>query len=113
MRGDECRVDVALNLAQRDGRFAECPVSEAHAVPGVLPSLVLESAVTRPLVLDVSVAVAVAIGLDPFEASIRDREECIDLVAPLPPPLQLAQQHHEQRRCVDAAVVHLTPTERE
>src|SRR5690606_33574277 len=34
------RVDVALDLAQRDGRLGECAVAMKHRIAGVLPSLI-------------------------------------------------------------------------
>ena len=43
------------------GGRRERAVGEAHRVPGVLPTLVLQPAIGRALVLDVAVAVAVAV----------------------------------------------------
>ena len=79
--GDQRRVDVTLHLAQRDRRRAEGAVGETHGVPGVLPSLVLQAAIRRTLVLDEPVAVAIAVVVDPRERGVRGREQRVDLVA--------------------------------
>ncbi len=71
----------------------------------VLPPLVAEAVVAGAQVLDVAVVVAVAEVVDPRERAIGRREQRVDIVAPVAPTLQLAEQHHEQRRRVDTAVV--------
>ena len=64
-----------------------------------------QAAVAGAEVLDVAVAVAVAELVDPCERAIGGREQRVDLLPAIAPPLQLAEQHDEQRRGVDAAVV--------
>ena len=59
-------VDVALQLAGRARRRRDRAVGERDRVPRVLPALVVEPGLgDAPLVLDVSVAVAIAVPIDP------------------------------------------------
>ena len=59
----------------------------------------------RPEVLDVAVAVPVAEVLDPGEGAVGVGQQAGQLLGRQPPPGQLAEQHDEQRRGVDRAVV--------
>ena len=107
------RVHVALHLAERDRGLCEPPVGEARAVEGVLPALVLEPAIGGALVFHVAVAVAVAELLDPVEGAVGGGQERVDRVAPIAPAAELAEQHHEEGRRVDAPVVDAPAAERQ
>ena len=106
-------VDVALHLAQGDRRLGQIAVGKAHRVPRVLPALVGEAAVGRPLVLDVAVAVTVAELLDPLDRPIGVRQEAVDQLAGEAPPAKLAEEHDEQRRGVGGAVVDRAAAQRQ
>ena len=111
--GHEGGVDVALHLAHGDRGPGQAAVGEADGVPGVLPALVDQAPVGGPLVLDVAVAVLVAVGGDPLQRPVGRREQGVDVAPPAPPPLQLAQHHDEQRGGVGAAVVDRPAAERD
>src|SRR5947209_10779818 len=64
-------VDVALDLARRPRQLRHRAVGEEDRVPGVFPALVLEPGLHVALVLDVAVAIAVAVGIDPVEGRAR------------------------------------------
>jgi hypothetical protein len=83
----------------------------ADAVPRVLPSLVLESLRVAPGVLDETVAVTVAVPIDPVERSIGCGEQRPNTIRQTGPSGELTDQHHEQRSRVDGAVVRARPAE--
>jgi hypothetical protein len=102
-------VDVPLHLHRRDRSFGERAVVEALRVAGVLPRLVREPGVDHPAVLDEAVPVAIAVAVDPLE-----REECRLAQAlrerrVVGPPPGLREQHEEEGRRVDRAVVAREP----
>jgi hypothetical protein len=103
--GDVGGVGVALHLGERDRGLGQPAVGEGHAVEGVLPPLVEQSGVGCPLVLDEAIAVAVAVALDPVQRPVRSRQQLGDVGRIGAPEVQLTEQLHEQRGCVDAAVV--------
>lgn len=107
--GDEGCKDVALHLAQGDGRAGEGPVGEADAVPGVLPLLVGEPIRGCPFVLDVAVPIAVPELIDPRQRPVGAREQAPHgVVVEFPPP-----RLPEQGRCVDRPVVDVAAGQRE
>jgi hypothetical protein len=65
--------DVSLDLAKGDRRFGEPSLGEVDSVEGVLPALVGQSPVGRPLVFDEAVAVGVSELLDPCQRSVGVR----------------------------------------
>ncbi len=85
---------------------------EPLRVAGVLPRLVLESAHSPPLVLDEPVAVAVAVLVDPSQRRERRPAQLVDESRVVRPPPDLGEQHEEQRRRVDGAVVAVEPVRR-
>ena len=106
-------VDVSLHLAQGDRRMGDGAVRVADAVPGVLPALVGEAPVGRPLVLDIPVAVGVAEVLDPLERPLGVGQQLVDRLAGEPPAPELAEEHDEQRRGVGGPVVDAAAAERQ
>ena len=100
-----CGVGVALHLAQRQRRDGDPTVAVADRVAGVLPSLVHQPPVGGPEVLEEPVAVAVAVVLHPLDRTIGVRQQPLQVGVVDPPPAQLAEHHHEQRRGVDRPVV--------
>src|SRR3954452_23168302 len=66
-QAEPCRVDVALDLAQRDRAFGKGPVAVEDGIRRVLPSLLHESVLRAASVLDEAVGVAVAGTVDPRE----------------------------------------------
>jgi hypothetical protein len=76
-----------------------------HRVPGVLPALVDEAAVTAPAILDETVAVGVAVLVDPDDRGLDVRPDRIQRVSiggvlPVEPG-----ERDEQRRRIDRPVV--------
>ena len=72
-----------------------------------------QAAVGGALVLDVAVAVAVAEVVDPLEGAVGVGHEPVDRLGRQAPAPQLAEQHDEQGRGVDRAVVDGAAAERE
>ena len=66
-------VGVRLHLGEGDRRLGHPAVAVADAVPAVLPALIGQAPVGRPVVLDVAVAVGVAEVLDPLDGPCRVR----------------------------------------
>src|SRR6266702_2716579 len=63
-------VNVALNFASRTRQTRECAIGEQNGVPGVFPALVLQSRLrVAAAVLDVTIAIAVPVCVDPGERS--------------------------------------------
>ncbi len=68
VRSSEVRtVGVRLHLAKGDGRLGHLAVGVANAVPAVLPPLVGETPVGRPVVLHVAVPVRIPELIDPLD----------------------------------------------
>ena len=89
------------------------PVAVPDAVGGVLPPLIGEPPVRHPLVLDVSVAVEVAVVLDPLERPLRVGQELVHHLAGEAPSAQLTEQHDEERGGVGGPVVDAPAAERQ
>ena len=106
-------VGVGLHLGQGDGRLGHPAVAVADAVPAVLPALVGQAPVGRPVVLDVAVAVGVAEVLDPLDGPRRVGQQLVDQLAGHAPAPHLAEQHDEERGGVGRAVVDAPAAERE
>ena len=68
---------VALHFHQGDGRPGGGAVQVRDAVARVLPALVLQAPLGLALVLDESVAVLVAVLVDPAQRSLRGRQELV------------------------------------
>ena len=60
-------VGVALELARRARCGRKRAVVEQNGIPGVLPTLVLEAEFGLALVLDVAVAISIAVLIDPLD----------------------------------------------
>ncbi len=111
--GDERPVDVGLHLAERDRAAGGFARGERDGAGAVLPALVGGPAVGGPLVLDVPVAVAVAVLDDPAQRPVGRRQEGVDLVAAGAPPGELAEDHDVQRGGVGRGVGHRPAGERQ
>src|SRR5690606_25368253 len=106
LRGTPLRVvDVALHLAERDRALGKRAVRVRDTVERVLPALVRESPRRLSPILDESVAVRVAVLVDPCKRALDVRPnspQTLD-VAGL---IEIAgREHHEKRRRVDRAVI--------
>src|SRR5207237_117926 len=88
-------------------------VGEADGVPGVLPPLVGQALRCGPLVLDVPVAVAIAVPLDPVQGPIGMGQQAVDELLMEAPAPHLPEQHHEERGGVDGAVVDAASAQRQ
>src|SRR5207237_8922574 len=97
--------DVPLHLARRDRRLGEPAVGVALRVARVLPRLVLEPVRRSALVLDESVAVAVAVAVDPLERTQRRLLEVTHASPVVRPEPDLGEEHEIERRRVDRPVV--------
>ena len=98
-------VDVALDLGGRDRQVRDRPVGELDAVPRVLPALVAEALPRPRLVLDVAVAVTIAVPVDPGERGgdlvpSPENERVLAGEAPV-----LREEDQPERRRVGGAVV--------
>ncbi len=99
------RVDIALNLAQRDRSLRIGAVGMKHGIDGVLPALIDEAAPALARILDEAVAVAVAALVHPAEGRLDARPEPAD-GPEVTGPLQIhSGEDHEQRRAVYRTVV--------
>ena len=96
---------VALHFAQRDRALGQLAVGVEDRVLRVLPALVAEAALAPGGVLDETVAVAVAVVVDPAQRRLQVRPDRADGLEVAGALVVHARQHHEQRRRVDAAVV--------
>src|SRR6266540_3699299 len=99
-----CTSHIAL------GRTA---VREAHRVPRVLPALVAQAVIGGALVFEVAVTIGVAVLVDPRQRRVGGEKERVELTAAMAPPAELREEHDEQRRRVDAAVVDAPAAERQ
>src|SRR6185312_7890945 len=77
-RGDMRSIGIGLHFAKRDRPFRDAPVGVEHGVARVLPSLLQETARRAPLVFDESVAVPIAVVLDPRERRPAVRPDRLD-----------------------------------
>ena len=98
-------VDVRLDLGGRDRQVRDRSVGELDAVPRVLPALVAEALARPRLVLDVAVAVTIAVLVDPGERSgdlvpSPQNERVLAGEAPV-----LREEDQPERRRVGGAVV--------
>ena len=109
--GRVCRVHIGLQLGERDGRRGQGPSAPVDPVEGVLPALVDQAAVGGPPILDETVAVRVAVGVDPLERAVRGRQQRGHLGLGQPAPVRLPQQRDEQRGRVGRPVVGAAATE--
>ena len=89
------------------------PVAVADRVARVLPALVQQPAIGAPLVLDESVAVAVAVAVDPLERAQRVRPQPVD-AGPVAGPVERRPQQHRataasSRPCRSTACAAVSP----
>jgi hypothetical protein len=102
-------IDVALGLADGDRTAGEGPVVEDHRDGGVLPALILESALGSHLVLDEAVAVPVAVAIDPLQRAEGGPSQLRHELRVAGPAPELREQYEPQRCRVDRAVVDRKP----
>ena len=99
-------VDVALDLAHGARRRRERAVAVDDRGVRVLPALVVEPRLRVPaLVLDVAIAVEVAVAVDPLEPRARLALEAPHEIGVGGPPFVLVEDDEEERCRVDRAVV--------
>lgn len=73
-RGSALRaVDIGLHLAERDRRLGEPAVGVEYGIVAVFPTLIDESGRRFPVILDKTVAVAIAIPVDPPKGALNVR----------------------------------------
>ena len=106
-RAPSASYDITLHLgAERSAVEAMPAVVEPLRVAGVLPRLIGESARRSPLVLDEPVAVTIAVLVDRGRSAARAPTRAAPRRAQRRrPPPDLGEQHEEQRRGVDRAVI--------
>ena len=102
---DQRRVPVPLHLHRRDRRLREPAVGVEDRVPGVFPALVRQAVLRPPLVLEVAVTVAVPVALHPVDGRARVRPEVADQLEVIRDACIGSEQHAEERRRIEAAVV--------
>src|SRR5262249_48573042 len=99
-----CGVDVALHLAERDRAFRVAAVGVEYGIAGVLPPLVCQPGFAA-LIFDTSVAVPIAVSVDPMQRSLDVRPQLRN-GGEVTGALEIqASEHDEERRAVDRAVV--------
>src|SRR5438132_7544888 len=92
-------VHVPLDLTRGAWQLRVGPVREENRVPRILPTHVLETGVGVPaLVLDVSVAVAIAVIVDPSQCGPGIRLELSHQIDITRPALDLVKKDEVQRR---------------
>ena len=98
-------VHVPLNLAQSDGAMRQRAVRVEDSSVSVLPPLVHQAMGRLPLILHEAVPVPVAVAVDPVQGGLDVGPQGDD-EGPVAGALIVgASEQHEQRRCIDAAVV--------
>ena len=102
-------VDVALHLGGGDRPVREPAVPELLRVARVLPGLVCEPVRRPACVLHEPVAVEVAVVVDPGERCPGGRLQLADERVVARPAPDLGEEHEEERRGVDRAVVDREP----
>src|SRR4029079_8563375 len=99
------RIRVRLHFAQRQGCLGDPAVVIADAVGGVLPTLVRQATFGGLEVLDVAVAVTVAVLVHPRERPVGVGQQLTQRLLAETPTTELTQQEDEERRGVDGPVV--------
>ena len=99
------RVHIPLNLTERDRAVGQAAILVEDRVVRVLPALLHEAVRRVPLVFDESVAVDVAVPVDPLQRRLNVRPDAIDQLAVAGPQVVLGGEDDEERRGVVAAVV--------
>src|SRR5215470_10425084 len=98
-------INVGLHLAQRDRPLGCTAILVKDRVVRVFPTLINQTVRVLTLVFYESVAVRIAIGIEPAERSLDVRPELPDGVEITGAFEILAEQQHEQRSRVDTAVI--------
>src|SRR5206468_2345545 len=87
---------IGLHLGQRNRWCGEAASGIVDAVERVLPALVDQSAVSCATIFDESVAVEVAVGVDPAQRPVGGGQQGRQLGLGQSPAVQLAEQRNEQ-----------------
>src|SRR6266567_5482487 len=99
-------VDVALDLTGGTRQARERTIGEQDGVPGVFPALVLQSRLrVAAAVLDVTIAIAVPVCVDPGERSPGFYLQLPYQCNVARPALHLIEQDEEERRGVGSSIV--------
>src|SRR5690242_5829399 len=98
-------IDVALHFGERYRRARELAIAMKNSVEGILPALVGESARRLAQILDVPIAVAIAVMFDPLDRAARVRPQLIGQCEVAGNFDRPAIEPQEKRGRIDAAVV--------
>src|SRR6516164_5522855 len=99
-----CRVDVALDLAQRDWTLRHSAIFVEDRVVRILPALIYQTAGILAVVLDKAVAVRIAIGIDPMYRRLDMRPQRLHRLEVACAPEVFASNQNKQWCRIDAAV---------
>ena len=98
-------VDVRLHFAKRDRTFRSAAVAMENRVVRVLPTLIRETILGLAVIFDEAVAVAIPISIDPLQRRFDIRPQQPHRIEVAGAVEIFAEQQHEKRRRIDAAVV--------
>src|SRR6266568_5021375 len=99
-------VDVTLDLTGGTRQAGKRAIGEQDGIPGVLPALVFQAGASiAPVVLDVTIPIAVAIAIDPVKRCPGGSFQATHEFRLSRPALELVEQDEEERGGVGSAVV--------
>ena len=98
-------VYVRLNLAKGDRPFRKPAIMMENRVEGILPSLIREALLGLAMIFDETVAIAVAVMIDPGKRCLGVRPQRAHRLEIAGAPEILPEQQQEEGRGVDAPVV--------
>src|SRR5258706_13431384 len=98
-------IDIALDFAGCSRQARKRTIGEENGVPGVLPAMVFQAGLlVAPVILDVAVAIRVAIGINPGKSVPGLPFERTDQLAVARPALALVKQDEEERCGIGRAI---------
>ena len=99
------RVYIGLHLAERNGTNGETAIAIEDRVTRIFPSLLHQAVICLSRIFDKSVAVAIAINVDPFKSSKNVRPDFAEKLGVGSSFVVGRGEQNKQRRAVDSAVV--------
>src|SRR5271167_1627220 len=99
------RIDVALDLAQRDWALRHPAIFVEDRVVRILPALIYQTAGVLAVVFDKAIAVRIAIGVDPMQRRLYMRPQRPYRLEVACSPEVFAGNQNKQWCRIDAAVV--------